>query len=377
MNPVSLRHCQDAESVEQVTRRILADLGEERVYALLRNKKVLLKPNLCIDCPPEQGATTHPAVVEAMVRVCLDAGACVTIGDGAAVGIHGNTGEATGMLDICKRYGLPFCDFNREEGTVVKIENAFALPEAKIARSYFEADTIVNLPVFKSNLLFWISGAQKNMKGFLVGMEKHKPHYLGVPQCVADVNRMVRQDLIVMDGLIGMMGDGPAGGDPANARLLIGGFDPVAVDHLALRLMGLNPQKVPMMQFALKAGVGSDRYDLLGDQLESFHLKFKKPMAARNRFATGLISSVSGKVFRAFGSRSRMEVDPRLCTLCARCKEMCPFHAIRIEEKKVVVDQSKCEFCMCCTEVCKPGAIRLKGVLANKERVMAKQQRKK
>lgn len=377
MNPVSLRHCESAGDVEPTVRRILADLGEERVYALLRNKKVLLKPNLCIDCPPERGATTHPAVVEAMVRVCLDAGASVTIGDGAAVGVHGNTGEATGMLDICKRYGLPFCDFNREEGTTVKIENAFAFPEAKIARSYFEADTIVNLPVFKSNLLFWISGAQKNMKGFLVGTEKHKPHYLGVPQCVADVNRMVRQDLIVMDGLIGMMGDGPAGGDPANARLLIGGFDPVAVDHLALRLMGLNPQKVPMIQYALQAGVGSDQYDLLGDPLDSFRLKFKPPMAAKNRFLTGVIGTVSGKVFRAFGTRSRMEVDPQRCTLCARCREMCPFHAIRIVEKKVVVDQSKCEFCMCCTEVCKPGAIRLKGVLANKERVMASQQRKK
>ena len=101
MNPVSLRHCESAENAEQVVRDILNDLGEERVYALLRGKAVLLKPNLCIDYPPERGATTHPAVVEAMVRICLDAGARVTIGDGAAVGVRGSTGELTGMLDIC------------------------------------------------------------------------------------------------------------------------------------------------------------------------------------------------------------------------------------------------------------------------------------
>ena len=103
------------------------------------------------------------------------------------------------------------------------------------------------------------------MKGFLVGTEKHKPHILGVPKCVADVNRMLRQDLIVMDGLIGMMGDGPAAGEPANARLLIGGFDPVAVDSLALRLMGLDPGKAEMIRYCARAGVGSEQGDLLGD----------------------------------------------------------------------------------------------------------------
>lgn len=372
MNPVSLRHCESTGDVERTVRRILADLGEERVYALLRNKNVLLKPNLCIDYPPERGATTHPSVVEAMVRVCLDAGARVTIGDGAAVGIRGNPGEATGMLDICRRYGLPFCDFNREEGVTVRLEDAYALFETKIARSYFEAETIVNLPVFKSNLLFMISGALKNMKGFLVGTEKHKPHILGVPKCVADVNRMLRQDLVVMDGLIGMMGDGPAGGEPANARLLIGGFDPVSVDSLALRLMGLDPDKVEMIRQCVRAGVGSGLYDALGDAPESFQLHFLHPMAAKNPFAARLMGNASKIAFRAFGAASRMEANPQTCTLCGRCREMCPFGAISIVERRVVVDRKKCEFCMCCTEVCKPGAIRLKGMLANKGRVMAK-----
>jgi uncharacterized protein (DUF362 family)/NAD-dependent dihydropyrimidine dehydrogenase PreA subunit len=348
---------------------IIRDIGEDTVYGLLRGKRVLLKPNLCIDFPPERGATTHPAVVEAMVQIALDAGAKVTIGDGAAIGIKGNTGAATGMLSICKKYGLPFRDFNREEGKLIKIDPAFKMKEAVIARSYFEADTIVNLPVFKSNLLFGISGALKNMKGFLVGMEKHKPHYLGVPQCVADVNKVLRQDLIIMDGTIGMMGNGPACGAPANARLLIGGFDPVAVDHLALRLMGMNPRIVPMIRYAIRSKLGSDQYEVAGDSLGSFQLDFEKPLVARNRLAAYLMGNTSRVVFRIFGRGSRMAVNSEKCTHCARCRDMCPFHAIEIINREVVIDRNKCEFCMCCTEVCAAGAISLQGILRNKGRI--------
>jgi len=175
-----------------------------------------------------------------------------------------------------------------------------------------------------------------------------------------------------MDGLSGMMGDGPAGGEPANARLLIGGFDPVAVDSLALRLMGLAPNRAEMIRQCVRAGVGSDRYDALGDVPESFQLHFMHPMAAKHPFAARLIGSTSKMAFRAFGAASRMEADSQACTLCGRCREMCPFGAISIIERRVVVDRKKCEFCMCCTEVCKPGAIRLRGMLANKERVIAK-----
>ena len=370
---VALYHCERVDEIRGTVERILQDIGEEEAYGLLRGKNVLLKPNLCIDFPPERGATTHPAVVEAVVQIALDAGARLTIGDGAAVGVRGNTGETTGMLDICRRYGLPFSDFNREEGRRVRIEGALRMPEMTIARSYFEADTIVNLPVFKSNMMFWVSGALKNMKGFLVGMEKHRPHYLGVPECVADVNRALRQDLILMDGFVGMMGDGPAAGEPANARLLMGGFDPVAIDHLAARLMGMNPQKVPMIQYALRAGLGSDGYEVAGDPPESFHLRFEKPMVARSPAATFLMGGASRAAFRLFGRASSMAVDQDKCTLCGRCREMCPFHAIEIADRRVTVDRGRCQFCMCCTEVCRPGAIRLTGMLQNKGRVIAGQ----
>jgi uncharacterized protein (DUF362 family)/Pyruvate/2-oxoacid:ferredoxin oxidoreductase delta subunit len=367
MSQIALYHCDTVDQIPRRLQAIIESLGVERVSALFQGKKVLLKPNVCIDHPPEKGATTHPAVLDAAISLAKDLGAhTVIVGDGAAVGVKGRIFERTGIQAVCEKHGVELRDLNREQGRQVQLEDALALKEATIAQTYFEVDTVVNLPVFKTNMLFWISGALKNMKGLLVGMEKHKPHYLGVPQCVADLNRMVRQDLIIMDGFIGMMGAGPAAGPPANARLLIGGFDPVAVDGVAARLMGFNPAKIPMIHLAEEVGVGSSQSKIIGDPITSFNLRLEKPMVAKSGLAGTLLDLGGRFFFRKMGEASRMVIDAEKCTLCGRCRTMCPFGAITIVDKTVQVDANKCEFCLCCTEVCKTEAIHLEGLLVRK-----------
>jgi ferredoxin len=163
-----------------------------------------------------------------------------------------------------------------------------------------------------------------------------------------------------------MMGDGPAAGDPANARLLMGGFDPVAVDTVAAQLMGFNPAKVPMIYLAEKVGVGSSRCEVIGDPINSFKLRLEKPTVAKNRIKSALFNLGGRFFFRKMGEASRMVVDAEKCTLCGRCQTMCPFGAITIADRAVLVDESKCQFCLCCTEVCKAEAIYLKGPLVQK-----------
>jgi uncharacterized protein (DUF362 family)/Pyruvate/2-oxoacid:ferredoxin oxidoreductase delta subunit len=367
MSQVALYHCDTVDQIPQQLQAIVQSLGAERVSALFRGKKVLLKPNVCIDHPPERGATTHPAVLDAAISLAKELGAgTIIVGDGPAVGVKGRVFERTGIKAVCERHDVELRDFNREQGRRVQLDDALALEEATIAATYFEVDTVINLPVFKTNMLFWISGALKNMKGLLVGMEKHKPHYLGVPDCVADLNRMVRQEMVVMDGFVGMMGDGPAAGPPANARLLIGGFDPVAVDGVAARLMGFKPTNIPMIRRAEEVGVGSSRYEVVGDPINSFRLRTEKPTIAKNRLM-GTLFDLGGRFFfRKMGEASQMSIDAEKCTLCGRCQTMCPFGAITIVDKTVQVDTTKCEFCLCCTEVCKTEAIYLRGPLARK-----------
>jgi ferredoxin len=164
-----------------------------------------------------------------------------------------------------------------------------------------------------------------------------------------------------------MMGNGPTAGKPANAKLLIGGFDPVAVDTVAAQLMGFNPDKIPIIKYSCQSNVGQMDYEIIGDGLKSFHLKFDKPAIAKNRIKAVLLDFAGKFYFKNAGNKSRMTVDNEKCNLCLRCREMCPFNAISLIEKKIVINMEKCEFCLCCTEVCKKEAIQLKGMLIGKE----------
>ncbi|MBN1532555.1 MAG: DUF362 domain-containing protein [Spirochaetes bacterium] len=367
---VALLHCDTAEEVYGTIRAIMSLLGRERIVDMFRSKRVLLKPNLCIDYPPQRGATTHPAVVEAMIRIVKDAGGTPVVGDGPIVGIRGNIFRATGMEEVCGRYGVMLVNFNQSEGRRVRLQGAAVYPEALITEHYFRCDTVVNLPIFKSNMAYWLSGALKNMKGLLVGREKHTPHRLGVPESVADLNRMVRQDLVIMDGLVGMMGDGPSAGEAAEAKLLIGGFDPVAVDSLAATIMGFDPRKIPMIAYAEAGGVGTSHITVRGDRPDSFHLNFRKPSIARHRLLVQILDRIGKTAFGWIQRRTRLLVDGERCTLCRRCLEACPFGAVSIDGRTVRIDMDLCDLCLCCTEACGQNAIILKGLLAKADAFM-------
>ncbi len=370
MSKIALYHCDTMEKIPLIVEQIINSLGREKISALFKNKRVLIKPNLCIDLQSEKGATTHPALIDAVIAAAKDFGAKVIVGDGPIVGVKGKIFEITGAADVCKRHNVPLINLNTEKGRVIRLENALAFNEALIANTYFEVDTIVNLPIFKSNAIYWLSGALKNMKGFLVGKEKHRPHRIDVPKCVADLNRMLKQDLIIMDGYIGMMGDGPAAGEAANAKLLIGGYDPVAVDSVAATLMGFPLNKIPMIKYAEKSGVGSTEFDITGDLISTFKFKFKKPMIARANSIAGIIGWVLKILIPLASSRSRIVIDSKKCNLCGRCKTACQFGAVSIRNKSVEIDKNKCVFCLCCHEACSMNAMSPKGLLTRTDAFM-------
>ncbi len=364
MSKVALYHCDSIDKIPHRLESIVDSLGRERISGLFQNKRVLLKPNVCIDHPPERGATTHPALLDAVIGIARGYGADVIVGDAPIVGVKGKAFEKAGISQVCERHGVALVDFNREEGMVITLDDAFMLNDALIAKTYFQVDTVINLPIFKSNIAYWLSGALKNMKGLLVGREKHRLHYIGIPPCVADLNRMLRQDLIIMDGFIGMMGNGPAAGKPGNARLIMGSFDPVAVDAAAAELMGFPVGKIPMISWAERAGIGSVEYEIVGDPIDSFHLEFEKPTIAKSRILGSLFQLGGRFVFRRIQRRSKVIVDLDRCTFCGVCEQACPFGAVTVERSLVCIDMNKCSLCLCCMEACAREAVQLKGLLA-------------
>jgi uncharacterized protein (DUF362 family) len=104
------------------------------------------------------------------------------------------------------------------------------------------------MPKLKTHHWGGVTLSLKNMfgtvPGRIYGWPKNVLHWAGLEESILDVAAAVRPELAIVDGIMGMQGDGPIKGDPVDVGVIIAGMDPVAVDSTAARLMGIDPDRV-------------------------------------------------------------------------------------------------------------------------------------
>jgi NAD-dependent dihydropyrimidine dehydrogenase PreA subunit len=164
---------------------------------------------------------------------------------------------------------------------------------------------------------------------------------------------------------VGMMGDGPTMGRPAEARLLMGSFDPVSLDTAAAGIMGFPFRKIPMLKWSERTGAGSMDFEIIGDPIDSFKLDFDKPRIAQMGPVVHALDWLTRGIFPQLRKRSKIIVDVDKCSLCGSCVEMCPFDAVKIENKAITISREKCNLCLCCMESCSNRAMDFKGILSH------------
>ncbi len=223
----------------------LTELGITR--DAIRGKRVLLKPNLVETALGKQHINTHPAVVVAAAEVFrrLDA-EDVFVAEGQG---HRRDSwivlDESGMGEALDEAGVRFVDLNHDDvepiangGTWTRLDRLY-LPKTLLA-----ADVIVSMPKLKTHHWAGATCAMKNLFGVMpsviYGWPKNVLHHSGIDESILDINATVRGDLAIVDGIVGMEGDGPIMGTPKEAGCLIMGRDLPAVDATAVRIMGLN-----------------------------------------------------------------------------------------------------------------------------------------
>src|SRR5450755_3820244 len=216
----------------------------------VRGKTVLLKPNL-VGLDPHGVVNTHPAVIAAARETFLRLGADkVFIGDGPAT-----ERDTIAVLESLKlrEYVGPlseiFVDLNVDDvERVVLKTHASRLKELYFPKTLLGVDFLVSLPKMKTHHWAGVTLSLKNMFGVVpgscYGWPKNVLHWAGIDRAILDINAAVRPDFAIVDGIIGMEGNGPIQGTSKSCGLLILGDDPVAVDATCVRLMGLRPEKV-------------------------------------------------------------------------------------------------------------------------------------
>jgi len=227
----------------------LAELGITRRQ--IRGKRVLLKPNLVETAVGQAHINTHPALVVAAAEAFrrLDAaGAFVAEGQGHRrdswlVLDESGTGQALAEA------GLAFVDLNHDDvEPVTNGGNWTNLAQLYLPKTLRSADILVSMPKLKTHHWAGVTCAMKNlfgvMPGVVYGWPKNVLHWAGISHSILDINATVRPALAIVDGVVGMDGDGPIMGSPKPVGAVIIGSNLPAVDATGVRLMGLSPYGV-------------------------------------------------------------------------------------------------------------------------------------
>lgn len=326
-----------------------------------RDGEILLKPNLLAGEPPDKLVTTHPSVMAAVAEVALGTGARVVMGDSPGFGAPRRAAEKAGLGPV---YALGVGEADFESIREV------AHPKGRIARSFplspdvAGAGLVVNCPKLKTHVLQTYTGAVKNLFGCVVGLNKARTHFQFPDRNVfadflLDLYLSVKPGLTVMDAIVGMEGDGPRSGSPRHIGALIVADDALAADLVALELVGIPAEKVPVIAAARRRGLIPSRLEdveLLGDSLESLRVSdFKTPETASSTFGPRILQQALQNTLTA-----RPEITVERCVGCGDCGRICPPGAIRIEAGKAFIDPKQCIRCYCCHEACARAAVTLK-----------------
>lgn len=213
-----------------------------------------IKPNLVCASPANEGATTHPEIVEGIIIYLLDNGYNnITILEGSWVGDSTKRAfKVCGYESLSKKYNIPLIDLKGDE-YVAKTHRGV---ELNICKRVFDLDYLINVPLIKGHCQTKITCALKNLKGVIPDKEKRRFHTMGLHKPIAYLNAIVKQDLIIADGIC----PDPyfeEGGRPLEMNRIVAGFDPVLMDSYAAKVLGYKSDDIKYIGLAKDEGVGN------------------------------------------------------------------------------------------------------------------------
>jgi uncharacterized protein (DUF362 family)/Pyruvate/2-oxoacid:ferredoxin oxidoreductase delta subunit len=303
---------------------------------------------------PDKAVTTHPALVQVVAQLVSEVGGTVLIGDSPGIGGFSRVTDKCGFSAAARESGAVLVEF--KDGVELKGSGTFR--SIRLARPYYEADKIINLPKLKTHEMMTMTCAVKNLFGAVIGAEKAAWHMKAgssrelFAKILLEIYQLKKPTLNIVDAIIAMEGNGPGSGDPIKLGVLIAGANPVAVDVIAGKLGGIPADLLYIEREAARMGIqGAVSEDILlcGTPIETIS-------AARFKLPSGLDVQFGMPAFLAKALKNHLtsypKADSNSCVLCGVCRDACPPGAITIQNSALSVDNARCIRCWCCRELC-------------------------
>ncbi|HEX3026531.1 MAG TPA: DUF362 domain-containing protein, partial [Clostridia bacterium] len=315
-----------------------------------KGSRVVVKPNLIMRRKPEEATTTHPDFVAAVIRAVKKRGGEAVIADSPG-GPYTKSQlrsiyAGTGMTQAAEREGA---ELNDDVGfTAMMSKDGKVCRAFNIINPLAQADVIISVAKLKTHGQMNFSGAVKNMFGAIPGLTKPEFHYRypnknTFGEMLVDLCETVRPAISLIDGVIGMEGNGPTGGSPKFMGVTMASLNPYAMDLIACSVIGMPASMVPTVAASQKRGLCPDHADeieILGEDFNHFASDFQKPESMSLDFIHKMPGFIRKPLTRVFTPKP--VIKKATCIGCGKCAESCPQKTISIIERKAVIDYTEC-----------------------------------
>ncbi len=348
---------------------------------------LLIKPNLNNDLVALTGNSTDLRVLAALIQVLQERGCThITIADGPNIGTYRKGIDVFGRLGVralARRFGVQLADLNHAPSVEVELTTG----PARVAAMCLRADFFISVPKIKTHAEAGMSAAVKNLMGCVVGTDKRLAH-ADLPANLVRLNEIIKPDLILVDGLIGMEGNGPGDGRPKRLDLIIAGTDPFVLDLLIARMVGLDRNAIPYLRIAHQKGYISHEDMVRADEIAPLaHFEPPPPRSLTTRLlehrflarVRDLTRPIHGSeairrllyrlgimqdVYEAAQARiERLTLDRTACDECGTCLAVCPTKVPITDPGSDFWASPDCLGCLYCALVCPRQAIAIEGQL--------------
>jgi len=355
--PVVFRRCSDydAANLQDCLQDMFATLGIEQLVR--SGDRVLLKPNLIAPRLPATAVCTHPALIRALAMLVRDCGGKPCLGDSPGYASLDRCLAASGLKAVVDELGMEVVSFTPPVD-VVREEN-LVLKRFQLAGPVMEFDRVVNVPKLKTHGMMGLTLAVKNLFGCIAGYDKARWHLRAghnrqlFARILLDIYQTVKPDLHVLDGVLGMEGEGPTHGQPVSFGFLGASTNGIELDYAAARLIHY-PGETPLSREAVSEGLLNSAEVTVAGDCAAEDIPAVKP-------ARG--SSDAAFPFQRFIRRLLVRkpvISTSRCHRCQVCVRHCPAGAMKFVDRSVRIDYKACIRCYCCHELCPHGAVQVK-----------------
>jgi len=320
-----------------------------------KNARVFIKPNVCVPKKNETGAVTSPELISELIKLLQPISKEISLGECPITGYrYMENLKVSGVYDEVLETGVNIVNLNQDEK--VKLDGFY------IPRSVLDCDVFINMPIMKTHERTGVTLSLKNIMGILPGKQKRAMHKKGLEKGIVDLNKIVKSHLVVVDANNCQEGSGPIHGELKKVGLIVVGDNPVAVDSICCKIMGVDPYLIEHIKMAYDMGLGpisEDNINVVGLERDYIQ-KFRLPFMFDNPIVRLSLQNFEAPFRSFFEKIYEIEFNWDKCTKCNLCVNACPKRIIKMTEKGPIHNREECILCLCCFEACLSNAINIR-----------------